>query len=120
MATKSGFPDPAHRGKRAAWDYSKQAKLRRAVEGMRKYNYGITPEEYDAMFALQAGLCAVCGEPETARSKQGVVKRLSVDHNHTTDQVRALLCIKCNAALGMLDEDIAKITALAVYIAKFK
>jgi len=62
-----------------------------------KYLYGITLDEYDEMFDRQNGCCAICGEPEIGR-------RLSVDHNHKTGQVRALLCQGCNASLGKIEQ----------------
>jgi hypothetical protein len=58
-----------------------------------KYLYNITIEDYDAMFAAQNGLCAICNEPPKGR-------RFSVDHNHKTGRVRGLLCNPCNIAVG--------------------
>lgn len=73
--------------------------------------YGITREEFDSMVEAQGGLCAVCG-----RDNNG--KPLCVDHNHTTGEVRELLCTPCNAALGQLQEDPERINALAAYAIK--
>lgn len=47
---------------------------------------------YEAMLAAQGGHCALC--PST-----GGTRRLHVDHDHKTMQVRGLLCFRCNAAL---------------------
>ena len=83
--------------------------------------YGLTPAEYRRMFAQQNGVCAVCGQPELGASRGGGgVRRLAVDHDHETGDVRALLCGACNVALGMLGEDPARIMSLALYIARFK
>ena len=71
-----------------------------------KYAYGITIEEYQKLWDLQKGLCAICGEPETNidhRTKQN--RRLAVDHNHETKKVRGLLCTKCNKGIGLLGDD---------------
>jgi hypothetical protein len=65
-----------------------------------KHFYGITPEDYDRLNEQQHGLCAICGQPP-----RGKMKRLSVDHDHTTQRVRGLLCITCNRALGYLEND---------------
>lgn len=85
-------------------------------------NYGITHDQYDAMFAAQNGVCAACSLPETkidSRTKE--LRYLSVDHDHTTGgKVRALLCAGCNAALGLLREDPARIRALADYAERIK
>jgi Recombination endonuclease VII len=53
---------------------------------------GITDVEYGAMLRVQGGGCAICGaKPKT--------RRLHVDHDHATGQVRGLLCHRCNRAL---------------------
>lgn len=61
--------------------------------------YGITPEQYDAMYKLQGGRCYIC--------RRKTQKRLAVDHDHDTGKVRGLLCASnewgCNhAVLGVL------------------
>ena len=81
-----------------------------------KCQYGITIEDYDNLFAKQDGLCAICGKMETYKHYKGTICRLSIDHNHTTGAVRGLLCQKCNAALGFLDEDIIRMLKMIEYI----
>jgi hypothetical protein len=66
--------------------------------------YGLTIEQYDALFAEQGGMCAICTKPESARRIKGT-RPLSVDHNHLTGQIRGLLCSNCNRALGLFGED---------------
>jgi hypothetical protein len=78
--------------------------------------YGITIEEWDAMFTEQGGLCAICHRPETA-TLHGVVKRLAVDHDHITGTVRGLLCQNCNRAIGLLGHDPARLRQAAEYLA---
>lgn len=58
--------------------------------------YGITIEQYDAMFAAQGGVCAICDKPPKNR-------RLDVDHDHSTGQVRGLLCAPCNRLVGFFE-----------------
>lgn len=77
--------------------------------------YGITQEQYDEMHERQNGLCAICGKPETATLK-GRIKRLSVDHNHTTGEVRKLLCGRCNAAVGFVNEDLSILDKMRKYL----
>jgi hypothetical protein len=65
-----------------------------------KFNFGLTLEQYAIMLQKQGGVCAICGEEETATNKAGNIKHLGVDHNHITDKIRGLLCQKCNIGLG--------------------
>lgn len=69
---------------------------------LRRY-YGITLKEYNKKFEEQNGLCTICDEPEIMKIK-GKSVSLAVDHSHTSNTVRGLLCVKCNRALGMLRE----------------
>ena len=51
--------------------------------------------------------CEVCG---------GHTTKMAVDHCHTRNKVRGLLCGNCNTALGLLKEDPARITRLLEYL----
>jgi hypothetical protein len=56
--------------------------------------YGITGEQYWALYEAQGGRCAIC------RWASGKVKRLAVDHDHETGRVLGLLCGRCNVNRG--------------------
>ena len=77
-----------------------------SYEDKRKQNYKsrykITVEEYEAIFAKQNGVCAICEKPENL-TKDGKLHALAVDHNHETMQVRGLLCMNCNTRLGYFE-----------------
>lgn len=60
--------------------------------------YGLSEEDYERLLAEQGGVCAICEEPPSGRWK-----RLAVDHDHETGEVRGLLCITCNTLLGRLE-----------------
>lgn len=51
--------------------------------------YGITIVEYDNILSSQGGVCFLCRQPPKK-------KRLAVDHDHVTGEIRALLCNYCN------------------------
>ena len=57
--------------------------------------YGLTVEEYNARLDSQSGACAICGT-DTPQGRG----RFHVDHDHKTNQVRGLLCHRCNAGMG--------------------
>lgn len=72
--------------------------------------YGLTSAQYDALLELQGGKCAIC------RAKP-VSKRLAVDHDHKTGEVRGLLCSRCNHDLmGAAWDSLAMAHALVGYI----
>jgi hypothetical protein len=48
--------------------------------------YGLKPIEYRALYAAQGGRCYVC------RRAAGKSRRLGVDHDHLTGEVRGLVC----------------------------
>lgn len=73
-------------GKRYYRDYSLRRK------------YGISADDYDRMLADQDGSCAICKQPPPED------KILFVDHDHSTGEVRGLLCQHCNSAIGFLKE----------------
>jgi len=60
--------------------------------------YGLTKEEYKQMFVDRNHQCDMCGMEENG-------KKLSVDHNHITGEVRGLLCQRCNTGIGTLRTD---------------
>ncbi|MES2367128.1 MAG: endonuclease VII domain-containing protein [Pseudomonadota bacterium] len=81
--------------------------------------FGISIEQYDAMYAEQGGVCAICKKPETAIDhKLGSPKRLAVDHCHTSSKVRGLLCWACNSALGKIEDSIPTLEAMILYLRK--
>lgn len=62
-----------------------------------KMRYGITPEQYATKLNEQGGRCAICKEAPNKRM-------LCVDHKHSNDRVRGLLCTQCNFAVGFLEK----------------
>ncbi len=82
--------------------------------------YGMEPEDYQELLSDQKGLCAICGNKESARSRRdGKVKRLAVDHNHKTGNNRGLLCGKCNMALGSFGDNVDLLKSAIKYLTKY-
>lgn len=80
-----------------------------------KRSFGITLNDYNKMLKEQKGVCAICGEKETRKNKYGV-KSLAVDHNHKTDKIRGLLCMRCNLFIGGMKEDINMVLKVVDYL----
>ncbi len=87
----------------------------RRLASMRMINYRCTPEAYQAMLEAQEGKCAICRTAPKARFR-GRLKQLSVDHDHVTGQIRALLCNGCNAGLGYFANNPFTLIAAAQYL----
>jgi hypothetical protein len=75
--------------------------------------YGITPEKYEEILEEQNYSCAIC-----KIHKNHFVRKLQVDHNHTTGKVRGLLCHRCNTSLGKLYEAKCVLLQMISYITK--
>jgi hypothetical protein len=81
------------------------ARRWRQQNGLMK-SFGLSLAQYEAMHEAQNGCCAICKQPERAKSNgDGQPRRLAVDHCHATGRIRALLCSPCNTALGQFRDD---------------
>lgn len=85
--------------------------------------YGITPEQYVELYAIQGGKCALC------KRATGKAKRLAVDHDHALarqhdhpddracrDCVRGLVCGPCNDVLAHFRDEAALLIGAANYL----
>jgi hypothetical protein len=84
-----------------------------------KHKYSLSVKDYNFFFCTQHGLCAICKQPEKKNLNTGKQVFLTVDHNHKTEQVRALLCRRCNLMLGHCKEDIKLLLSMICYLKKF-
>lgn len=80
--------------------------------------HGMTAQSYEEMAAQQGYVCAICLRPEVVKGKKGEVKRLAIDHCHTTGRVRGLLCAGCNPGLGHFQDSSGLLRAAADYLEK--
>ena len=106
-------------------NYNKSAKAHatkfRLGRKHRLAKFGLTQEEYDRLHTAQNGLCAICHNPERRQNyKTKLVQALAVDHCHSTNKVRALLCGDCNSSLGLMGEDIPRFYAAIEYLLKHR
>jgi len=73
--------------------------------------FGLSPSDYDFLLKLQGYNCAICHKP--LKLKQ---YKFAVDHCHDSDDVRGILCVRCNTALGSFDDDPDMILRAAEYL----
>ena len=82
-------------------------------------HFGISIEEYETLFNIQEGKCAICGNTESTIDKRSnMPKMLSVDHDHVTGKIRGLLCQTCNLVLGLFKDSLDKFEKAIVYLEK--
>ncbi len=81
-------------------------EYRKRQQRYRARRYGLSGNDYDALLALQGGVCAICRKN----------RPLGVDHCHLFNEVRGLLCNNCNVGLGMFDDDPDRLRAAADYL----
>lgn len=84
-------------------------KQRADAQGQR---LSITPSQFAELTALYGTTCNICGAEKSARG------RLCVDHDHSTMEIRGLLCHRCNTSLGLMRDDPALLQAAIDYLTK--
>lgn len=67
----------------------------------RYHKYGLLPDDYARLLSQQDGKCNACRKIPT--------KTLAVDHCHTTQRLRGLLCSPCNTGQGLLGDSFTEV-----------
>ena len=106
---------PCRKRQFKVWRESESGRKWKRKQGYAKL--GIDLATYAEMFDSQGGVCAICLGQEKKR-RNGRVVALAVDHNHSTGQVRGLLCHKCNSGLGAFCDDLLLVERAASYLQK--
>lgn len=72
--------------------------------------HGIEESELHSMYENQNGACAICSSKE----------ELHIDHSHSDNQIRELLCMGCNTSLGHFKDDPMLLQKAIDYLLKHK
>lgn len=75
----------------------------------RKRVYGVSRDMFNKIKKDQGFVCKICGLPEEKI-------KLCVDHCHTCNQVRGLLCSRCNSGIGLLKDNIDILASAISYL----
>lgn len=75
-----------------------------------KHKYGLSAQQHEEMLLLQGGRCALC--------LRGDIK-LCIDHDHSSGQVRGLICNMCNSYLGIINDSVEVLKRAIEYLQKF-
>ena len=91
-----------------AWN---EANLKHVRDSMLQNVYGLSLPEDAEILEAQDNRCAICGGAPKAEGR-----RLAVDHDHETGQVRGLLCTRCNPGLGFFMHDPERLRNAIAYL----
>lgn len=72
--------------------------------------YGLTFKTYEDLLKKQNYSCAICG------TKTPTKRGFHIDHCHTSNKVRGLLCHHCNTGLGNFKDNIALLYKAGLYL----
>lgn len=76
-----------------------------------KNEYDMTANEYETLLIQQNYSCAIC-----KRHESNFKKRLAVDHDHETGEIRGLLCNNCNNGLGRFKDNVDTLESAIDYL----
>ena len=74
--------------------------------------YRMTKKLYDMILKEQRGVCGICGDVQE--------QDLGIDHDHSTGNVRGLLCSNCNTGLGMIGDTRESVLAALAYLDRYE
>lgn len=93
--SKDGGCHSCHLAAQQKWRISHKDQTKAIARKSDLKKYGMTENDYNRMFQIQGGKCAICDQHQSS-----LASKLCIDHNHSTGKVRALLCVGCNTSLG--------------------
>jgi len=74
--------------------------------------YGLSLEDYNNMLDEQNHKCKLCLTSFTTL----ISKNIHIDHCHTTNKVRGVLCLHCNTGLGYFKDNTRTLTKAINYL----
>lgn len=84
-----------------------------------KSRYNLSWPEFTKLYEDQHGVCGLCSTRLNVEfGMNSKVLNFTVDHCHSTGQVRGLLCRKCNTAIGMFGDSKDMMIKAIAYLEK--
>lgn len=90
---------------RCSWCRECRSVYRSAIR-RGKYRHCITDENLK-IYLTENKVCNICNEASN---------KMFIDHNHTTNKIRGLLCMKCNLAIGHFADNISLLKKAIEYL----
>lgn len=75
-------------------------------------SYGITLSQFNIILTEQNNRCKICGK-EFDRNRR---KSMAIDHCHTTNKVKGILCTNCNCGIGHFKDNIESLQKAILYL----
>lgn len=94
------------------WRTENPEKADTIITRCRAKRFGLTLEAYSALILEYGQSCNVCGASNTSSFH----RRLSLDHDHKTNELRGFLCGDCNHALGNVKDSVERLEGLINYL----
>lgn len=105
---------PAVKACKLRWITKKKAENPRFIADRHRLDrYGLSAEAAWAKLEGQHGRCEIC--QETLEDKI-----YHIDHNHETNEVRGILCMACNTAIGKLKESEFILERAIAYLKRYQ
>lgn len=104
---------PEAKAKRKAFD-SRPEQIEKKRDQRFKRKFGISTEDWDALFKQQGRKCAICKALDP-KHKYG----WATDHCHKTGTVRGILCQNCNLLIGQLGDNSLSIFEFTMNILQY-
>jgi hypothetical protein len=82
-----------------------------------KRSYGITLEQYNELLFKQNNKCAICNVNNNGKYRSKA-RAFAVDHCHSTNKIRGLLCSDCNTGIGLLKDNVNFLESAIKYLNK--
>ena len=102
------------KNKKAIKEYREKNKEQIAIY-KKEWNlkkYGLSLEDYNNMLDEQNHKCKLCLTSFTTL----ISKNIHIDHCHTTNKVRGVLCLHCNTGLGYFKDNTRTLTKAINYL----
>jgi len=99
------------------WNNNNREKVRFSIRQSMFFAHTgirITKEHYDNLSATQNNSCAIC----YINFEELPSKQKHIDHCHTTNKIRGLLCSLCNTSLGGFKDNSDLLDSAKQYLAK--
>lgn len=103
--------------KAKTWAKNNPEKVKRNSRKSALLRHNLTQKQYSLLLASQNKTCAIC--------KQISKSTLHIDHDHSCCPgqyscgkcIRGLLCVRCNTAIGLINENIEILKRMEEYLA---